>query len=67
MLRFFAKKRHPLGLVLSGFAVIAFWRGIWGLMDMYLFPQWPLASYGVSLVVGLAILYFNDFSFSEFE
>ncbi len=32
-------------VILIAFAVISFWRGIWGLMDEYLFP----ASYQMSL------------------
>jgi len=47
-----------------GFAVISFWRGIWGLWDAYVFPRnytmcfpsnYPLSLW-ISVVVGLVIL-----------
>lgn len=37
------------------------WRGIWVLSDHYLFPDDPLASSIVSIVVGLFFLYLPDF------
>lgn len=36
--------------------VVLFWRGTWGLMDLYLRPEDPLVSYILSLVIGLLIL-----------
>jgi hypothetical protein len=43
--------------VLIGAAVISFWRGVWGLMDIYLFPNNPAVSFVISLLMGVAILY----------
>jgi len=54
------KKRTNLYLVLAGLAIIMFWRGLWGLMDLYLFPENLALSYSVSAIVGLLILYLND-------
>ena len=42
--------------VLIGFAVVSFWRGIWGLMDIYLFPENLKLSFWMSLFIGLAVL-----------
>ncbi len=39
-----------------GTAVVLFWRGMWGLMDMWLFPNNELLSYLTSAMVGVAIL-----------
>lgn len=50
------KKHSHLHILFVAMAVILFWRGAWGLMDMYLFPDNPLVSYIVSLVVGFGIL-----------
>lgn len=51
------KKHHQiLFAVLIAFAVISFWRGVWGLLDEYLFPANYELSLWISLVVGLAIL-----------
>ena len=38
-------------------AIVAFWRGAWGLLDTYLLPSHPLTSYVVSLLIGIVLLY----------
>ena len=37
-------------------AVVAVWRGLWGLMDIYLWPDNPKRSNWVSFIVGFVIL-----------
>lgn len=41
-------------LVAAG--IILFWRGAWGLMDLYIHPTEPLVSYIISLILGLGLL-----------
>jgi len=48
--------RKVLFTILISFAVILFWRGIWGLADFYLFPNNYHLSLWVSLGIGLLIL-----------
>lgn len=43
--------------VLAAFAIISFWRGTWGLMDIYLFPDNYTLSLLISIIVGVAIIY----------
>ncbi|MBC7334607.1 MAG: hypothetical protein H5T85_09215 [Actinobacteria bacterium] len=51
------KKNHPnLYAVLFGVSIIMFWRGLWGLMDLYLFPGNPVLSYAASALLGLLLL-----------
>jgi len=51
------KKNHQIMVaVLIAFAVIAFWRGVWGLLDFYLFPENLELSLWASAVLGLGIL-----------
>ena len=50
-----AKGSYAHALII-GTAVILFWRGVWGLFDLYLFPDNLLLRYLVSLILGLAIL-----------
>jgi len=62
------KKKHPnFYLIFTATALIMFWNGIWGILDHYLFPGNPLLSDSICIVVGLAFLFFNDFSFNELE
>ncbi len=49
-------KHQTLFAIIIAFAVIAFWRGIWGLMDEYLFPENYTLSLIISVFVGLGIL-----------
>ena len=69
---FFKKKKKPLTLtivspILTGIAIIAFWRGLWGLMDLYLFPDNEPLSYIVSVVIGLLLLYLVHLDFRDLE
>ena len=46
--------------------IISFWRGIWGLMDLYLYPDNLSLSYTISAVGGLVILVGTHHVISEF-
>jgi Fuseless len=43
--------------LLLAFAIISFWRGVWGLMDLYLFPNYPVVSFSFSVLMGVIILF----------
>ena len=49
----FHKVLHALTIA---FAIVAFWRGTWGLMDLYLFPNNAVLSFIISIGIGVAIL-----------
>lgn len=51
--------------VVVAFAVIAFWRGCWGLMDEYLFPANYELSLWISLIVGIIVLMATHHIISE--
>lgn len=57
-------KKMLITIVLA-FAIISFWRGAWGLMDLYLFPRNSLLSFMISLLLGLAILYYTEAIFDS--
>jgi hypothetical protein len=44
--------------VIIGFSVVSFWRGVWGLLDTFLFPgeATKVLSYSLSVIIGVAIL-----------
>lgn len=46
-------------------AVIFIWRGAWNLMDMYLFPETPVVSNIIGVVIGLMLLYLPDGDLKE--
>jgi len=51
------KKHHQLGfslIIVSG--MICMWRGIWGLLDLYLVSDMPGLSFALSLLVGIIII-----------
>lgn len=60
------KLHHKLLTALGiGVSVILFWRGIWGLMDLYLFPSNLAVSYAVLLVIGFVVLYVTHYIVNE--
>ena len=61
------KKNHPvIFALLIAFAVISFWRGIWGLWDIYILPNDYKTSLWLSFVVGLGILVLTQYAVKEF-
>ena len=53
-------KKKIFKTLLVAFAIVAFWRGSWGLMDTYLFPRYEILSYIISILLGMAILYYTE-------
>ena len=47
---------HIIFAIIIGFAIISFWRGIWGLLDIYLFPSNLVLSLWASTILGALIL-----------
>ncbi len=45
--------------------VVFVWRGLWNLMDMYIFPDRPFLSNLVSIGIGLFLLYLPDEDIKE--
>lgn len=51
------KSKHQIIFaIVIAFAVISFWRAVWGLMDIYLFPDNYELSLWTSLIISLVIL-----------
>lgn len=42
--------------IMIAFAIVSFWRGVWGLMDEYLFPANSTLSFSISVLIGILIL-----------
>ena len=56
-IRRFLKKRNGLNTILELLGAIAIWWGIWGIMDLFVFPNNELWSYLISIVLGFLILF----------
>jgi hypothetical protein len=52
----FGLPRSLLVTLVAGTAIVVYWRGIWGLFDLYLLPENPALSYAASAAIGLATL-----------
>jgi hypothetical protein len=62
------KNLHPsVNAMVVIFAIIMLWRGVWGLLDVYLFPGTPTLSYLVSIALGALVLYLDDFSLKDLK
>jgi hypothetical protein len=53
------KNSHLFLALLIGTAVISVWRGIWNLLDLYLYPNDLVLSSILSITIGLIILIFT--------
>ena len=63
-----AKRRSLRNLsttVIIAFAIVAFWRGVWGLMDLYFFPGAPKLSFIYSILIGIIILFLTKHLMSD--
>jgi len=43
-------------IILSSLSIVAFWRGIWNLMDKYIFPNNFLLSQVITIIGGIILL-----------
>lgn len=57
--------KQNIGIFVAVTGVVMIWRGMWQLMDMYLFPGQPLLSSITSVVIGITILLLDDFLLNE--
>lgn len=75
MLHFFSmkwyrkfKKRHRvLHILIVAIAVVMFWRGIWQILDIYLFPGNQFISSAACILIAFLVLYLDDFHLKELE
>lgn len=65
--RRFKRKHKVLHILLVASAVVMFWRGVWGILDTYFFPDQKVLSYLTSILIAFFILYFDDFHLKELE
>jgi len=55
-LRKFLNGRKNLGILVDLLGAIAIWRGIWGILDLVVFPGNKLFSYIVSIILGIILV-----------
>jgi hypothetical protein len=58
-------KHQTFFAIVIAFAVVSFWRGIWGLMDIYLLPKNYELSLWASVILGLLILTATHYATKE--
>ena len=51
--------KNRLTVVFDFIGIIILWRGVWGLMDLFLFPNQPLYSYGASILLGIVLVFID--------
>jgi hypothetical protein len=55
----FLKYRKNLRIIIDFLGAIAVWWGIWGILDLFIFPQNMLITYVVSIVIGFILLFID--------
>lgn len=62
------KALYPTGnVVVIIFSIILIWRGVWGLMDIFFFPGWPIFSHAACFAIGVLVLYLDDFKIDNLK
>ncbi|MDD2224641.1 MAG: hypothetical protein PHP97_00565 [Candidatus Shapirobacteria bacterium] len=54
--RKFLNRRQNLRIIIDLLGAIAIWWGIWGILDLFVFPENHLISYIVSITLGFILL-----------
>ena len=55
-LRKFLNRRKNLRIIIDLLGAIAVWWGIWGILDLFIFPENKFLSYLVSIIFGFILL-----------
>lgn len=55
----YLKVRQNLSTVIELLGVVIVWWGIWGILDIFVFPENRLFSYLISICLGVLILFLN--------
>jgi hypothetical protein len=58
-------RRRGVVALLAALGIVAFWRGAWMLLDIYLFPGNPVLSGVTSLLAGLGLLLIANYSLDD--
>lgn len=53
--------------VVIALAIVMIRRGLWGILDKFLFPNHELISYIISITLGILILLFDDKDLDELK
>ncbi len=62
------KSEHPnANAIVIVLGIIMLWRGVWGLLDQFLFPGSPTLSSLISIGLGVLVLYIDDFSLDNLK
>ena len=61
----FKKKHKIVFAILIGFSVVSFWRGAWGILDVFIFPNNYALSSIVSLIFGIGLLAVTNYIVEE--
>ncbi len=60
------RKRFPnINSILVVIAIVLIWRGVWNLMDEYFFPNDPIYSYIIGILIGIMFLLIDDLRLTE--
>jgi hypothetical protein len=54
------KKRSNLNIFLTTVSVVMIWRGVWWLLDLYLFPNKHVLSLVIWMIIWIFLLFVDD-------
>jgi hypothetical protein len=66
-IRKYLSTRKNLRIIIDFLGIIIVWRGIWGLLDLFIFPENQLLSYLTSIVLGFILLLIDGNGLDDLE
>ncbi len=66
-IRKYLSTRKNLRIIIDLLGIIIVWRGIWGLLDLFVFPENQLLSYLTSIVLGFILLLIDGKGLNELQ
>lgn len=54
-------------VITMSLAIVMMWRGVWNLLDYYVFPEYQFLSNLFTIIIWLSLLFLNDFDVREFS
>ncbi|MFZ2151124.1 MAG: hypothetical protein WAZ12_05290 [Candidatus Absconditicoccaceae bacterium] len=61
------KKRSNMNIFLTTAAVVMIWRGVWELLDIYLFPNNRVVSLMIGMIIGIFLLFVDNEKLDELD
>lgn len=65
--RKFKRKYRLMHVLIMAVAIVMFWWGVWGVLDLTLSEENPIPVYALGILIAFFLLYIDDFHLGELK